>query len=352
VLLQAKMESQNCSRCNKTLPLSLFIPDINKNNKVFSTCTNCRRSKQYRDISRTETPNVETCASGIVRTMDLRNERLACIQRISNEGGDSIDGEVREEGTNGTTRARRPVANANDRSNTNVQSFPPDTTDRIPSCLEEEFPRYATATENFPPEINKENIRQCYNAYQQRIDWCADRSPCGICGGSFQSDSVTFYSQERLVELENEYELDCCAVREDGTYICNTCGHDLELKRRKSVPKFSGANWVNKSLCQHRPTVFDELTLVERQVIARCHLVGYVVRLSRDTKAEISYSGSRDHIVAFKQDPSELLSILPSPDLRLSSIITVSWDGAAEPSQENLRKFCAIRKKKVAQALY
>ena len=259
--------------------------------------------------------------------MDLRNERLAYTQQNSKEGSDSIGG-VRE-GSNDMTQDRQPAANAN------VRSFPPDTTDRIPSCLEEEFPRYATATGNFPPEINKENIHQCYNEYQQRIDWCDDRSPCGICGGSFWSN-----------------ELDCCAVREDGAYICNACGHDLELKRRMSIPKFSGANWVNKSLCQHRPTVFDELTLVERQVIARCHLVGYIVRLSRDTKAEISYSGSRGHIVAFKQDPSELLSILPSPDLRLSSIITVSWDGAAEPSQENLRKFCVIRKRKVAQALY
>jgi len=44
--------------------------------------------------------------------------------------------------------------------------------------------------------------------------------------------------------------------------------------------------------------------------------------------------------------------LLPSPDLRLSSITTVSWDGAARPSQDNLRKFCAIRKKMVARALY
>jgi hypothetical protein len=74
--------------------------------------------------------------------------------------------------------------------------------------------------------------------------------------------------------------------------------------------------------------------------------------LSAGTNADISYRGARGHIVAFKQDPTDLLTILPSPDLRLSSIITVSWDGAARPTQENLRKFCAIRKKKVAQALY
>jgi uncharacterized protein DUF6570 len=138
------------------------------------------------------------------------------------------------------------------------------------------------------------------------------------------------------------------AVHDDGVYLCNTCGHDLELNGRKPVPKFSGANWVNKSLCQHRPSVFDDLTLVERQVIARCHLVGYVIRLSRGTNAGNGYRGARGHIIAFKQDPSELLSILPSPDLRLSNVITVSWDGAAEPSRENLRKFCAIRKQKVA----
>jgi hypothetical protein len=341
------MESTYCSRCNKKCPLSFFVPDTNNNNIFFSTCIDCRtQSNESYSKSRTKTlgqeefqARRETCASGIVKTMKLRNEMFAYTQQNSEERSASIDDRVRE-GSNGTTRVQRPPTNP---------SFPPDTTDRISSCLEEEFPRYAAATDNFPPEINRENIRRCYNEYQQRIDWCADRSPCGICGGSFQSDSVTFYSQERLLELENEHELDCCAVREDGASICITCGRDLELKRRMSVPKFSGANWVNKSLCQHRPTVFDELTLVECQVIARCHLVGYVVRLPRDTKPEISYSGTRGHIIAFKQDPSELLSILPSPDLRLSSIITVSWD---EPSQENLRKFCAIRKKKVARALY
>src|ERR1700735_3627934 len=103
------MESKNCPCCYKTYPLSFFVPDTGNNNKVFSTCINCgTRSRQYRNESRTETPNSETCASGIVRTMDLRNKRLAY----------------------------------NDRSS------PPDTTDRIPSCLEEEFPGNATATEN------------------------------------------------------------------------------------------------------------------------------------------------------------------------------------------------------------
>jgi hypothetical protein len=117
-------------------------------------------------------------------------------------------------------------------------SHPIHTPDLIPSCLEEEFPRYATATEKFPPEITKKDIRQRYNDYQRRIDWCADRSPCGICGSSFHS--VTLYSHTKLVELQNQYELDSCAVHDDGVYLCNTCGHDLELNGRKSVPNSLG----------------------------------------------------------------------------------------------------------------
>ncbi|KAN0069341.1 hypothetical protein V8E54_012356 [Elaphomyces granulatus] len=147
----------------------------------------------------------EKVARRDARTEDLaiRNERLAYVQ-------ENIDEDERSR-HDGTTRARRPAAAAH------VRTFPPDTTDRIPSCLEEEFPRFATATENFPPEITKDNIRQRYNDYQSHIDWCADRSPCSICGGSFQgSDSVSLYSQQRLIDLENRHELDSCAVRDDG----------------------------------------------------------------------------------------------------------------------------------------
>ena len=65
------------------------------------------------------------------------------------------------EGGSGTTRTRRPPAAAHDRT------FSPDTANRIPFSLEEEFPRFATATENFPPEITKDNIRQGYNDHQR-----------------------------------------------------------------------------------------------------------------------------------------------------------------------------------------
>jgi hypothetical protein len=132
----------------------------------------------------------ENVARRTARTADLaiRNERMAYVQQNSPADERSRNDRTGE-GGNDTTRARRPAAAAHDRS------FSPDTDDRIPSCLEEEYPRFASATEEFPPEITKENLRQRYNDYQNHIDWCANRSPCGICGGSFQSDSVSLYSQ-------------------------------------------------------------------------------------------------------------------------------------------------------------
>jgi hypothetical protein len=105
------------------------------------------------------------------------------------------------------------------------------------------------------------------------------------------------------MELGNQHELDSCAVHDDGVTLCDTCGHDLKANGRLSVPKFSGANWVNKTLCQHRPSVFDDLTLVERQVIARCHLVGYIIRLSAGTSADISYRGLEATLLPLNKTP-------------------------------------------------
>ena len=254
-----------------------------------------KEQEKEQDRARRE---AEKVARRDARTEDLaiRNERLAYVQEnIDEDERSRHDG--MGEGGGGTTRARRPAAAAH------VRPFPPDTTDRIPSCLEEEFPRFASATEQFPPEITKENLRQRSNDYQSHIDWCADRSPCGICGGSFQSDSISLYSQQELMELGNQHELDSCAVHDDGVTLCDTCGHDLKANGRLSVPKFSGANWVNKTLCQHRPSVFDDLTLVERQVIARCHLVGYIIRLSAGTSADISYRGLEATLLPLNKTP-------------------------------------------------
>jgi hypothetical protein len=222
-----------------------------------------------------------------------------------------------------------------------------DSTTHIPSCLEEEYPKFARATREFPPYSSPENLRKRYNDYQQRVNWCADRSPCGICGGSFQSDSVKRYTFDELRQRGNIHRFDCCAVKDSTVGVCSGCvkgGLSTKLK-------FSGENWVNTTLCQDMPAILADLTIVERNVIARSHLIGYIIRLSTTSKVGSSYRGARGHIVAFKQDPTLLLKILPSPEVEPHYNITVSWDGGAEPTDENLRKFCTVRRERVLKAL-
>jgi len=52
-----------------------------------------------------------------------------------------------------------------------------------------------------------------------------------------------------------------------------------------------------------------------------------------------------------RQDPSELLKILPATRLRDHMTITVSWDRGIPPLEENLIRFYSINKAKVVNAL-
>jgi hypothetical protein len=65
----------------------------------------------------------------------------------------------------------------------------------------------------------------------------------------------------------------------------------------------------------------------------------------------VSYRGSRGHCVAVRQDPSDLLKILPARRLQDHTILTVSWDRGTPPSEENLARFCSVNKAKVLHAL-
>ena len=46
---------------------------------------------------------------------------------------------------------------------------------------------------------------------------------------------------------------------------------------RRGVPKFSGQNWMNVTLCQGYPTSLADLTSVEECLIARCHPAAILV---------------------------------------------------------------------------
>jgi hypothetical protein len=120
---------------------------------------------------------------------------------------------------------------------------------------------------------------------------------------------------------------------------------------RAEIPPLSAANFVNRLFCQHYPDVLRGLNTVEERFIARAHVIGAFLKLTSGAQKGIGYRGGRGHYVAVKQDPSNLLMILPTRDLLAHTTITVSWDHESPPSEENLARFCSVDKNKVLLAL-
>ena len=140
---------------------------------------------------------------------------------------------------------------------------------------------------------------------------------------------------------------DCCAVKDDMVSLCTTCNSAIA---KRAIPLLSPGNFVNCLFYQDYPEAPKNLNTVEEAFIARAHVVGIFLKLTSGAKRGISYRGSRGHSVAVRQDPSELLKILPAARLRDHTTITVSWDRGAPPSEENLARFCSVDKAAAGRA--
>jgi hypothetical protein len=90
---------------------------------------------------------------------------------------------------------------------------------------------------------------------------------------------------------------------------------------------------------------------VEERFIARAPVIGAFLKLTSGAQRGISYRGERGHYVAVKQDPSNILSILPTKRLQDHTTITVTWEQETPPSEENLARFCSVNKNKVLHTL-
>jgi hypothetical protein len=141
---------------------------------------------------------------------------------------------------------------------------------------------------------------------------------------------------------------DSCAITNDRLSICLTCNSCIA---NKIIPPLSAGNFVNRLFCQEYPAALRDLNIVEERFIARAHVIGAFLKLTSGAQKGISYRGARGHYVAVKQDPSNLLSILPTKRLQDHTTITVSWEKETPPSEENLARFCSVNKNKVLQAL-
>jgi hypothetical protein len=222
----------------------------------------------------------------------------------------------------------------------------------LPSFLEEEYQYMKQASADFPEIITPSIQMECIKAYQRAISDASRRLPYGLCGGLFQEDemaSVSFQDDNLQYFLKRTNTVpDCCAVKDNMVSLCTACNSAIA---KRAIPLLSAGNFVNCLFCQHYPEVLRNLNAVEEAFIARAHVVGIFLKLTSGAKKGISYRGSRGHSVAVRQDPSELLKILPTRRLQDHTSITVSWDRGTPPSEENLARFCSVDKAKVVNAL-
>jgi hypothetical protein len=222
----------------------------------------------------------------------------------------------------------------------------------IPSFLQNEYDDMASASIDFPVAVTPSIQMSCMRAYQRAISDASRRLPCGICGGLFQEEEVLNISlrDERLLYYlqRTQTSPDCCAITDDVVTLCGVCNSAII---RRTMPPLSAGNFVNCLFCQDYPAILKGLNVVEERFIARAHVIGAFLKLTSGAQKGISYRGGRGHYVAVKQDPSNLLSILPTRRLRDHTMITVSWEQSMPPSEENLSRFCSVDKNKVLHAL-
>jgi queuine/archaeosine tRNA-ribosyltransferase len=84
---------------------------------------------------------------------------------------------------------------------------------------------------------------------------------------------------------------------------------------KQAISPLSAGNFVNCLFCQDYLEALKKLNTVEEAFIAQAHVIGIFLKLTSGAKERISYRGSHSYSVAVRQDPSELLKILPAARL-------------------------------------
>lgn len=199
------------------------------------------------------------------------------------------------------------------------------------------------ASSDFPEMITSSIQMGCMETYHRAIVDASSRLPCGLCGGLFQGDEMLSVGLEddnlQYFLQRTRTAPDCCALKDDMVSLCGVCSSAIT---KRNIPLLSAGNFVNCLFCQDYPDVLKNLNAVEEAFIARAHVVGIFLKLTSGAKKGISYRGSRGHSVAVRQDPSELLKILPTRRLQDHTTITVSWDRGSPPSRRTLDDFVPL----------
>jgi hypothetical protein len=214
--------------------------------------------------------------------------------------------------------------------------------------LEDAFKLREIASQNFPPEVSSSHIRSSISKYEDEISAASKRSTCCSCGMFFLGHVYQINDQDDFIRL-HQSSLDRCGYDGNSWVFCGLCYTAI---KRNSIPKFSAENSINVTMCQHYPSVLEDLTPVEECFIAKCHPIGSILKLRPGGRSSTTnYNALKGHMIVIPQDPEPLLQILPSPDLELDNLIKVFWLGKYPPTDRDLKPFLCVRKNKVLMAL-
>jgi hypothetical protein len=221
--------------------------------------------------------------------------------------------------------------------------------ERAVAFLRDECQVRSAASDQFPPNISPRSIRESMGQYEDELASASARGLCASCGKEVPAADVLHVVSNDPILLPLVNSLDSCGLHGNRWSLCSSCHNALI---RNAIPKFSGKNLVNVTMCQHYPSVLDGLTPVEECLIARSHPLGVILKLRPGGRSSpINYRALQGHFIVIPQDPVPLLDVLPSPELRLHSLIRVFWLGQQRPLHSALAPFLSVRKSKVLAAL-
>lgn len=221
--------------------------------------------------------------------------------------------------------------------------------ERSLAFLRDDYQARSAASDLFPPNVSPRSIRESMGRYEDELANASARGLCASCGMEVPAANVLHVVGNDPILVPLVGSLDSRGLYGNRWSFCSSCHNALI---RNVIPKFSGKNLVNVTLCQHYPSVLEDLTPVEECLIARSHPLGVILKLRPGGRSSpISYRALQGHFIVIPQDPIPLLDVLPSPELRLHNLIRVFWLGQRRPSNSALNPFLSVRKSKVLAAL-
>jgi hypothetical protein len=182
----------------------------------------------------------------------------------------------------------------------------------------------------------------------------ATQKICGSCGSFINQDIFQLskddpFLQPFSIEPGLPLRLDSCTLFENSYQFCQPCHTAIQ---QRYPPKFSALNAVNVSLYQDYPCILKDLTLIEECLIARSYPIASILKLRPNGAFNpAAYNRLRGHIVVLPQEPSPLLNILPSPEIKLCEKIMMVWFGDRSPTTNDLKPYLEVQKEVVLRAL-